>query len=188
YGLCWRRNKEPHNLLHDAIQAGLAEDNCAKVVSDWAKSSFGMSATHPAGLDADGQPCKGLWPPPEGTAPAPSEEQNPQVKMLMDVSETQESLLEDHLFLTIRINIHRCSDYCWVTARRGANQSKKVCRMEFGPKDNPGKVLRDHPAIVKDKNGSLRLEMARDHPTLVQHSMYHTQGWRANGESSLFKT
>lgn len=33
--------------------------------------------------------------------------------------------------------------------------------------------------------GSLRLEMERDHPVLVQHSKCHTQGWRANGDISL---
>jgi hypothetical protein len=27
--------------------------------------------------------------------------------------------------------------------------------------------------------------MARDHPMLVQHSRFHTQGWRANGDISL---
>lgn len=47
------------------------------------------------------------------------------------------------------------------------------------------KQLRSQPAIVKDRNGSLRLEMERDHPVLVQHSRFHTQGWRANGDISL---
>lgn len=27
--------------------------------------------------------------------------------------------------------------------------------------------------------------MSRDHPSLVQHSRFHTQGWRANGDVSL---
>ena len=27
--------------------------------------------------------------------------------------------------------------------------------------------------------------MPRDHPLLVQHSRYHTQGWRANGDISV---
>lgn len=27
--------------------------------------------------------------------------------------------------------------------------------------------------------------MARDHPTIVQHSQFHTQGWRANGDISI---
>lgn len=47
------------------------------------------------------------------------------------------------------------------------------------------KQVRSSPAIVKDRNGSLRLEMERDHPVLVQHSRFHTQGLRANGDISL---
>jgi hypothetical protein len=42
--------------------------------------------------------------------------------------------------------------------------------MEFGSKYSPGKQLREIPAIATDRNGSMRLEMARDHPMLVQHS------------------
>lgn len=57
--------------------------------------------------------------------------------------------------------------------------------MEFGFENNPGKPLRASAAIVRDKNGSLRLEMSRDHPMLVQHSIYYTQGWRANGDIFL---
>ena len=57
--------------------------------------------------------------------------------------------------------------------------------MEFGTESSPCKQLRKTPAIVKDKNGSLRLEMARDHSMLVQHSRFHSQGWRANGDISL---
>ncbi|XP_033726129.1 uncharacterized protein LOC117315835 [Pecten maximus] len=102
----------------------------------------------------------------------------------MDVSSTQESLLEDHLLLTNKINIHRCSDYCLRNPKR-KNISEKECRMEFGSSSNPGKELRTTPAIVNDKNGSPRLEMARDHPMLVQHSQYHTQAWRANGDISI---
>ena len=45
--------------------------------------------------------------------------------------------------------------------------------------------MRSSPALVKDKNGSLRLEMSRDHQNLVQHSRVHTQGWRANGDISI---
>ena len=57
--------------------------------------------------------------------------------------------------------------------------------MEFGSKSSPGKQLREIPAIATDRNGSMRLEMARDHPMLVQHSRFHTQDWRANGDISL---
>ena len=99
----------------------------------------------------------------------------------MDVSSSQETLLEDHLLLTNRFNIHRCSEYC-LTSKSGKT---KKCRMEFGTETSPGKELRETPAIVHDKNGCLRLEMVRDHPMLVQHSRFHTQGWRANGDVSL---
>ena len=57
--------------------------------------------------------------------------------------------------------------------------------MEFGSVERPGKPLRCEPAIVKDKNNCDRLELERDHPMLVQHSQFHTQGWRANGDISL---
>lgn len=76
--------------------------------------------------------------------------------------------------MTNRINIHRCSDYCLQLPK---NRSKS--------EDNPGKPIRNTPAIVRDKNNSLRLEMARDHPTIVQHSQFHTHGWRANGDISI---
>ena len=122
-----------------------------------------------------GNPRKDLWPPPEGSAEPPSEDANPLRKLLMDVSVSQESLLEDHLLLTNKFNIHRCSDYCQTTSKN----NQKSCRMEFP------KPVRHAPAIVKDKNSSLRLEMARDHPLLVQHSKFHTQAWRANGDISL---
>ena len=65
---------------------------------------------------------------------------NPLTKLLMDVSESQESLLEDHLLLTNRINLHRCSDYC-LRAASSRNKSIKECRMEFGNEDSPGKDL-----------------------------------------------
>lgn len=71
---------------------------------------FGMTASHPAGCDLEGNPRKDLWPPPEGTSQPPPEELNPLVKLLMDVSVTQESLLEDHLLLSNKFNLHRCSD------------------------------------------------------------------------------
>jgi hypothetical protein len=183
HGLCWRSDREPHNRMYEAVQKGLSEDDTAQCISDWAKSVFGMTATHPAGKNADGTPRKDLWAPPEGTAPAPPEEKNPLIKLLMDVSASQESLLEDHLLLTNRINMHRCSDYC--LRRHKDSNDGRICRMEFGTESTPGKQIREKPAIVKDRNKCLRLEMERDHPALVQHSKYHTQAWRANGDISI---
>ena len=66
-----------------------------------------------------------------------------------------------------------------------SNNGKKVCRKEFGSTESPVRILQDAPCLVKDKNGSLRLEMERDHPMLVQHPQNHTQALRANGDISL---
>jgi len=182
HGLCWRNDREPHNLMSKALEDGLSDSECADKLAEWASSELGMFASHPAGNGDDGNPRKDLWPPPEGTAPAPPEEKNPLVKLLMDTSSSQDSLLEDYLLLTNRINIHRCSDYC---LRQRGPRKEKTCRMEFGTLSSPGKELRNKPTIVRDKNKSMRLEMPRDHPMLVQNSRLHTQGWRANGDISI---
>ncbi|VDI81681.1 Hypothetical predicted protein [Mytilus galloprovincialis] len=139
HGLCWRFDKEPHNLMHQAYVDGKTDEECAKLLSDWAKLEYKMTANHPAGLDENNKPKKNLWPPPEGTAPAPPDEKNPLNKLLMDVSESQESILEDHLLLCNRINLHRCSDYCLRAPRNNPSNPVKQCRMEFGTSLNPGK-------------------------------------------------
>jgi hypothetical protein len=102
HGLCWRDGKKPHALLSKALEEGLSDEDCAKHLSE-----FGLTASHPAGKDENGNPNKiTFWFPPEGTAPLPPEEKNPLIKLLMDISSSQESLLEDHLLLTNRFNIH----------------------------------------------------------------------------------
>jgi hypothetical protein len=98
----------------------------------------------------------------------------------MDVSKSQETLLEDYVLLANRFNIHHCSYYC---LKNSKTSKEKACRMEFGTESSE---IRETPALVKDNNGSLRLEMSRDHPSLVQHSRFHTQGWRANGDVSYY--
>lgn len=51
HGLCWRSDREPHDLLHQAITAGLSEEECADKLSLWASENFGLTANHPAGKD-----------------------------------------------------------------------------------------------------------------------------------------
>lgn len=77
-----------------------------------------MTASHSDGNDEYGNPRKQMWGPPEGSAPAPPEEKNPLIKLLMEVAISQETLLEDHILLTNRINIHRCSDHCLKSQKR----------------------------------------------------------------------
>ena len=103
-----------------------------------------MTASHPAGSDEDGNPRKAFWVPPEGSAPAPPEDKNPLTKLLMDVCQTQESLLEDHLLFSNRINLRRCSDYCLRPPKTG-NKTIKECKMEFGNEQSHGKQLRESP-------------------------------------------
>ena len=105
------------------------------------------------------------------------------MKLLLEVSSSQASLLEDYLLLTNTniFNIHRYSDYGlpFLTVVMKSSPQTKGCQMEFP------KPLRDAPAIVKDINKTMRLEMPPDHPVLVQHSKWHIQAWRANDDISL---
>lgn len=137
--LCWRHDKESHNLLQSALETGLADNDCAKLLSDWAKTSFHITASHPAGLNDESCHRKDMKPPPEETASAPHEDKNPLLKLLMNVSKFQESLLEDHLLLTNRINIHRCSNSCLSKTKYGPNKGQQICRMECGSKDKLAK-------------------------------------------------
>ena len=57
--------------------------------------------------------------------------------------------------------------------------------MEFPKELRSSSALSKTEMDCKNRNGSLRLEMARDHPVLVQHSKFHTQDLRANGDISL---
>ena len=136
----------------------------------------------PPGWDAR----KDLWP--EGTAHPISDDRDPLVKMLMDIAVTQDAILGDHLLLVNWVGLHSCSDYCLRTPRhpqQGLQPRERVCRMEFGSDFCPGKKVRIGPEIMEDHNGAPRLEMARDHPRMVQHSLYQMQSWRANGNTSL---
>ena len=170
--------QQPHQLLFEAVQNGLSDDNCADRHAQWAGETIGLTALHPANKDATGESRKDLWPPPEGNASPPPEEKNPLLKLMLDISSSQASLLENHLLLTNSFNIYRCSVYCLTVVKKSSPQTKG-CRMEFP------KPLRDAPAIVKDRNKAMRLEMPRDHSVLVQHSRWHTQASRANGDISL---
>ena len=147
-----------------------------------------MTALHPAGSDEEGKPRKDLWPLPEGSADPIPNDQDPLVKMLMDIASTQDAILEDHLLLVNRVGLHSFSDYCLRIPRhpeQGLQPNERVCHMEFGSEFHQGKKLHREPEIVNDHNGTPRLEMPRDHPRVIQNSSYHLQWWRANGVVNL---
>ena len=72
-----------------------------------------------------------------------------------------------------------------LSEKKKLRNGDRKCRMEFGTEKNPGKLIRNEPAIVQDTHKNLRLELERDHPNLVQHSKIHCQAWRANGDISI---
>lgn len=93
HDLCWRFDRESHDLLHSANTASLTEEQCADKLSLWARVNFGLTANnHPSGKNETGCPNKNSRPPLEGTAPTPPEEDNPLLKLLLDVSCSQKSL------------------------------------------------------------------------------------------------
>ena len=132
----------------------------------------------------DGSSRKDLWSPPEGTAPLPAED-NAIIKFLMDVSETQESVVEDHFLLTNTINFAYMLQLVSEIIEVMGQAKPRFVDKSFGSVENPSKPLRCNPAIVKDKNKCYRLVLEMNRPMLVKHSKYHTQGWRANRDIPL---
>ena len=100
HGLCWRHGRQPSQMLYEAVRDELSEDEIISELDLWAKEVFRMSASHPAGDD------KSKWCHPEGSAPPVPEEQNPLLKLFNDISYSQEALLNDHILLSNKINMH----------------------------------------------------------------------------------
>ena len=40
HGLCWRSDRQPHNLLNKCIEEGLSDSDCALELSNWAAEQF----------------------------------------------------------------------------------------------------------------------------------------------------
>ena len=183
HGLCWRNDMEPSKTLHQCLEGGFDNVEAAFPVSEWAETEYALTAIHPAGNDESGQPRKDLWAPPEGIAPAPPEEDNPLRKLYHEQCVDDEKTVEDHIRIVNRTHLHRCSDYC--LRKPAIPGGMRVCRMGFGSDREPGLPAHADPKITVDMNGCHRLEMPQNHPFMVQHSRYHAQAWRANGDISI---
>lgn len=46
HDLCWRFDRESHDLLHSANTASLSEEQCADKLSLWARVNFGFTANN----------------------------------------------------------------------------------------------------------------------------------------------
>ena len=82
HGLCWRKDREPHNLLHTSLQEGLSDEDSAKRLAEWATSELAMTASHPSGKTNNGDPRKDLWPPPEGSGTSSSRRKEPPYEII----------------------------------------------------------------------------------------------------------
>jgi hypothetical protein len=60
HGLCWRKDREPRNLMHRALEEDLSDEECASRLAEWASNQLGLTASHPAGKDDSGNPRKDL--------------------------------------------------------------------------------------------------------------------------------
>ena len=47
HGFCWRADRDPLVLLHDAISNSISDEDSAKLLANWAKSEFKLTALHP---------------------------------------------------------------------------------------------------------------------------------------------
>jgi hypothetical protein len=104
HGLCWRSDRQPHDLFFKTIERGLSDDQTAENPSNWAKSISGLTANHPAGKAENGFLNKDLWPAPKGTAPAQPKEKYPLLKLLVDVSESISRNTVRRPFTTLQYN------------------------------------------------------------------------------------
>ena len=104
----------------------------------------------------------------------------------IQIFDSQASILEDHLLLEIRTDLHRFYDYS-CKCRKRIMSTNKFSKWTLVLKNTQGNHYGIH-LHIRWKKCCLRLEMPRDHPNLVHHSQYHTQAWRANGDISNIVT
>ena len=95
----------------------------------------------------------------------------------------------DQYSCQISLQQHICSSYCLRRSKikeRGC-WCNKTCIHEktIGQGDTPGYRLRDSLCIIHDPRGYMKLELPRNHPRIVQTSIFLLQGWRANVDIQL---
>ena len=85
--------------------------------------------------------------------------------------------------------LHQCSDYC--LRQSSSKISKQRCRMGCGEEypaasgKTPGWEITSKDLIVEDLRGFKKLSLKRNHPRLLQTSLYCLQAWRANCDVSI---
>jgi hypothetical protein len=85
--------------------------------------------------------------------------------------------------------LHQCSDYC--LRQSSSKISKQRCRMGCGEEypaasgKTPGWEITSKDLIIEVLRGFKKLSLKRNHPRLLQTSLYCLQAWRANCDVSI---
>lgn len=186
------------NILNAADLGEDDEDARKDVANELAlvAEEVGLSAMHPAGGVEDSKDGDRVWLPkiagwlkPEGCANLPNV--HPATRTFTEVAEAsagshlpQGAYQDDEEAMVNLMALHTCSKgYCIV---------KNNCKQHFG------KLREDGTTGGKESHGDrcfnarlvstsvkTRLELKRDHPRMLQHNRWKTQGWRANTDSQL---
>ena len=169
---------------HDAVEEQ------RRLVEQFSCLRLGETALHP-------EPNPEHWPPPQG----PNRER-PQVnclrRLFSDVAQTPEQLLEDLVFLTNRVQRHKCTrNYC-LKAVEGLNLL--LCKFHY-PIDEEGFTAEKEGELVKEIANLLEemshpgsqfcfnsLRVMRNHSRVVQHVPEIMLAWRANTNMQIVKS
>lgn len=160
-------------------------------VKQFSSLRLGQTAVHP-------EPNPGQWPPPEG----PNRERpaiNCLRRLFSEVFHSPETLCEDCRLLTDRVQRHKCTkNYCLKSLP--AAPQVTFCKFFF-PKDLEGfeaEQQGDFISFISNKLGELGhdgarfshnvLNLARNHPRIVDHIQELLQGWRGNINVQIVKS
>ena len=140
------------------------------MLSDWVRRSFHMTAT----IDEKFKNIKNL-----STCGHPSS------KYYTSIDNKE----EDQYLCQMTLQYHECSSYCLQksTTAKELRWCNKTCSHEktSGQGDTSGYKIINKPVIIRDPRGYNKLELPRNHPRVIQTSMFLVQGWRANVDIQL---
>ena len=192
--------KDSQNRIQEQVNAANGNrEKEAKLVAEWAKKQFGMTAeyTEPsASVDNDRCVFSQSWTCHElGIFPLIESLSFPH---LCSVDRAASSIRladvrdyrRDEANLCDECMMHTCSSYC-MRHPKGKKNRCRMCRAGAGEEktkgmsDTPGFPLREKPAIEFDNRGFYKLHMRRNHLRMVQTPLHILRGWRGNCDFTI---
>ena len=178
--LCIADNKKE---MTEAYQKRDNPEERKKVLTDYVRQVFNMTANHPATkLSDNGVLDLNLVGMPEGFAQPLNYQDEPSTKYCIEVDDND----MDQCDLVNSCAMHECNAFCLRKARNRA----VYCRSGCGSVDKetgmtPGFQLRSNDAILVDDKGIQRLSLQRNSKRMMQVSLDALQSWRANCDVQL---